>query len=188
VAGVVSTDDALLSLRGEQALDWAGSAVAAGDLNDDGLADVVVGAYRHDGNNIQSGAAYVFFSPISGRGQLSGADLKLLGSAEQEHAGISLSVVGDHDGDGAVDLLIGADRAGDDHGGAYLLAGPFVAGATALSDFRAVILGPEQGDRLATSAAAAGDVDGDGTADILLGAPQHGDGGAAFLIQGGPGY
>jgi len=188
VIGVVSTDDAAVSLYGEHALDWAGSAIGTGDLNDDGLADVVIGAYRYDGASLQSGAAYVLFGPVNDSGSLADSDLKLLGNAEQEHVGIAVSVVGDHDGDGNTDLLIGADRAGEDLGGGYLLAGPLVPGTTTLADFRAVVLGPEEGDRLGAATAAAGDVDGDGTADLLLGAPAHGEGGAAFLIQGGPGY
>ena len=187
VAGTLTTAGASAALLGVSDLDWAGAAVAVGDLNADGLGDVVVGAYRVDEGGTQSGAVYVFYGPVAAGGSLTAADLTLLGSVDQEHVGIAVAVVGDHDGDGAADLLIGADRAGEDRGGGVLLAGP-LSGTTLLTDARALVLGPTAGDRLGASVTGAGDTDGDGTPDLLLLAPLHQGGGGAFLILGGPGY
>ena len=187
IEGTQTSSSATAALLGEAELDWAGAAVAIGDLNADGLGDLVIGAYRVDQGSPQNGAVYVVYGPVISGGNLSLADLQLVGSDEQEHVGISVAVVEDHDGDGAADLLVGADRAGEDRGGAYLLSGP-LSGTLTLSDARALVVGPAVGDRLGTSVASAGDMDGDGTMDLLLGAPLHQGGGAAFLIQGGPGY
>jgi hypothetical protein len=187
VEGTVSTDSASAGIFGQNPLDWAGSAVAVGDLNADGHEDLVIGAYRVDVGGMQSGAVYVIYGPISSGGNLANADLKLVGSADQEHVGISVAVVADHDGDGAQDLLIGADRASDDRGGAYLITGPLQGNET-LGDAHALVVGPNSGDRLGASVASAGDTDGDGTTDLLLGAPLFREDGAAFLILGGPGY
>ncbi len=113
-----------------------------------------------------------------------------------DRAGYSVAFLGDLDGDGHGDLAIGAPRAGDgDAGALYLLFGPADGFPDAFDlsnpgdvDVR-VLHGSADGDRLGTSVAAAGDVNGDGFADLIVGAPgAHGDGGnagAAFLLFGG---
>ncbi len=185
LTGTLSIEDAAAAFNGAEPLDWAGSAVALGDLDDDGDADLVIGAYRHDSGGTQAGAVYVIYGPADG--QLRDADHVLYGTEDQEHVGISLAVVPDHDGDGHADLLVGADRSWDDHGGAWLLTGP-LTGSGSLDQAHALVTGGQEGSRAGTSVASAGDVDGDGTSDLLLGVPVHGEGGAAYLVYGGPGY
>jgi hypothetical protein len=107
------------------------------------------------------------------------SDAKLVGEERNDQAGISLSGAGDVNGDDHDDLLIGSA------GGAYLVLGP-VSGTRnlSLSDVKFV----ESGDdtNAGVSVSGAGDVDGDGRGDLLLGAPFDSEratwAGAAYLI------
>ncbi len=116
--------------------------------------------------------------------------ITLRGEDENDYAGIALAVVGDTDGDGWDDLLVGAhgdDTLGVGYGAAYLVAGPVTA-SMELADARAKLLGEAGSDYTGATLAAAGDVDGDGLADMLVGAYKNNrggsDAGAVFLIHG----
>ncbi len=119
--------EAACQLTGEQPGDLAGSAVsAAGDMNDDGHADLLVGAVGEGGNGANAGAAYVVLGPVSGTRSLADADLRLRGDAPGDQAGYSLATAGDMDGDGRDDVLVGApgsDLGGSDAGAAFLALG-----------------------------------------------------------------
>ncbi len=98
---------------GEQQSDLAGSAlVGGGDVNDDGFADLVIGACRHGLSPRDAGRTYLFlgtkdgFAPTEG---LDEADVIFSGVTEDDQSGTSLSS-GDLDGDGCHDLLIGAPQ------------------------------------------------------------------------------
>jgi hypothetical protein len=147
----------------------------AGDLDGDGVDDLLVPATGAD-------AAAVFFGPLSpGRAALGQADLRIDGSAG-EGLGASARAL-DADGDGAMDLLLGAptaDATGQDSGTFYLFAGPFVADRTT-AEALATVHGGAAGRRLgaATAELVHGDVDGDGAADVLIGNPVDNAGGPA---------
>lgn len=130
VSGSLEIVDADVRFLGEGAEDGAYAVAAAGDVDADGLGDVVVGAAGNDAGGDQAGAAYLLLGggalhASSGTLTLGFADRKLVGEAPGDGAG-SVSSAGDVDGDGADDLLVGApgnDRGGTDAGAAYLILG-----------------------------------------------------------------
>jgi len=123
VSGEVSLADADATLRGEDAANNAGAAVAgAGDTNADGLGDLIVGAYKH---NASTGAAYLILGGPELAGELSlvDASARFLGEGANDRAGGAVDWAGDYNGDGADDLLIGADGYDSESGAAYLYLG-----------------------------------------------------------------
>ena len=185
--------------------DLAGSSVsAAGDVNGDGIADLLIGAYLADAGGYNRGAAYVVFGSDDGFGasiELSALDgsngFKLSGVNDSDFAGGSVSAAGDFNADGFGDLLIGADAAnegGSDRGAAYVVFGKAdgFGASIALSALDGKngfkLSGVANGDFVGGSVSAAGDVNGDGYADLLIGADREGAGdrGAAYVVFGRP--
>jgi hypothetical protein len=171
---------------GEVELQYVGDAVAsAGDLDGDGLADVLV-----SGDTGGNGTTWVFYGPGAvGSTAVSTAPLRFEGERLGDLAGAAVSAAGDTDGDGTPDLLIGAygrDVTGLDAGGAYLLRGPFAPGVVSLADADRSWLGEGQSDDAGRAVAGGGDLDGDGRADLLVGAVYADTGGSyggeAYLI------
>ena len=96
-------------LCGEQ--DFAGSTIAnAGDVDGDGLDDILIGALKYHTESPYQGAAYVVLGRSLGLNRdmdLSDADYILVGS-ERDYAGVSVACAGDVDGDGLDDVVLGA--------------------------------------------------------------------------------
>ncbi len=90
------------------------SVASAGDMDANGHDDVFIGAECETSAGSEAGAAYLVLTATSGTLNLADAELKLLGNASSDHAGISVAGPGDVDGDGLDDLLVGAY--GDDQG------------------------------------------------------------------------
>jgi FG-GAP repeat len=173
--------------------DAAGFAVStAGDVNGDGLADVVVGAPEADNNfREQSGSAYVVFGQRSTApvdlSALGARGFRIDGASDSEFAGWSVADAGDVNGDKRRDVLIGAPFAANDEldiapegfersqaGSLYVVFGRAAAAnvdLAALGNRGFRIEGPEQVGRAGWSAARAGDVNRDGRSDVLVGAP-----------------
>ncbi len=179
------------TLVGEAADDQAGVSVAgAGDVNEDGHDDLLVGAWLSGRGGFRAGAAYLVHGPVTGSLALSTADAILVGEESDDRVGYSVAGVGDVDGDDGADLLIGAlrsDAGGRDSGAAYFVRGP-VAGTFDLSRADAWFVGEDADDWAGMSVAGAGDVDADGRADLFVGAGRSEAGvgaGAAYLIHGG---
>jgi len=183
-AGYYFVADAHLRIEGEGTDDEAGCAVAGGsDVNGDGIDDVAVGACLNDYGGENAGAVYVIHgSPMSGTRPASTAEGGMQGDEEQARAGSALAF-GDLDGDGAPDVVIGGPGAADGAGRAWVIA----SDATPFTPPLASLDGAAAGDELG-SAVSAGDIDGDGQADLLVGAPYNDDGGedagAAYAVFG----
>jgi hypothetical protein len=152
------------------------SVASAGDVNGDGFADVIVGARGVAGQHI-SGAAYVYLGGESG---LSSTPTPLDGpSAHDAYFGASVSSAGDVNGDGYADVVIGAWGEST----AYLYFG----GAGGIATTGVPLVNPVGGGQFGIAVASAGDVNGDGFADVLVGANRGGATGDAFLYLGAPG-
>jgi hypothetical protein len=185
------------SLLGEAEGDQSGQAVAgAGDVNGDGLGDLLVGAPINAEAGHEAGQAYLVLGRDSGWAldtSLAGADASFLGEEDSAWAGSAVAGVGDVDGDGLDDILVGAPHANDggaQSGKAYLWFGRSTGWApdTPLSDADASFVGEDSADNAGGALAGAGDVDGDGYADFLIGAGGNSeagnDAGQAYLFLG----
>ena len=174
------------SFHGEKVNDAAGYSVAgAGDVNADGFDDFLIGSRRSgDGGDI-AGQTYLILGKADGWSMdtsLSEADASFWGENEADFAGCSVAGVGDFNGDGYDDFLIGASSNDDKESGAgqtYLILGRAKGWSmdVRLSAANASFWGEGKGDNSGRSLAGAGDVNGDGYDDILIGAPHNDDAG-----------
>ncbi len=164
------------------------SVATAGDVNGDGFADVLVGVPFYANGETDEGRAALYL------GSASGISSQPSWSAESDQAecnfGTSVATAGDVDGDGYSDVVVGAPfYDGDDtnDGAAFLFRGS-PAGLSAAAVHTLEENGP--GALLGSSVASAGDVNGDGYGDVIVGAPQFDDGsieeGRVFVYLGSP--
>ncbi len=93
---------------GEHEDDFSGAGLAApGDMNGDGFADLLIGAYHHEVRAADAGATYLVLGPFGGERSLEEADCILLGPGEDAYAGDWLAPAGDWNGDGRPDVVVG---------------------------------------------------------------------------------
>ncbi|HWB21245.1 MAG TPA: alpha/beta hydrolase fold domain-containing protein [Phycisphaerales bacterium] len=157
-----SQSQGLRHFNGKKADERFGQSVAfAGDVNRDGVEDVIIGAPYNDQGGTNAGRVYVY----------SGADGKLLKSLGGEHVGDlfgwSVAPAGDVNGDHYDDYLIGAphnDAGGSNAGRVYLYSGKTHTKLLTLT-------GKNAGDQFGYSLAGGKDLTGDGTLDFAVGAP-----------------
>ncbi len=188
-SGDVDLASAGAVLVGEGAGHWAGYSVAVADFDGDWLLDVAVGAPHHDGLGPYTGAVYVVYGPVFGTVELETADVILSAAGPGDRAGFGLASAGDVNGDDHDDLFVGAWGHDGTDGAAFLLYGELPAAAD-LSIADAVFIAEAAEDAVGYSVAGAGDVDGDGFDDLLVGAvfnDQGGDmAGKSYLIYADP--
>jgi hypothetical protein len=180
-----------LRLVAESADDGFGFSVApAGDVNGDAIPDVVVGAPSQDALEDFAGRAYVFYGPFDGDRDAADADATISTQNFGDNVGFSVASAGDTNDDGFDDLLVGArgnDARGIQAGQAYLFLGP-LEGALFPADADATFAG-DAFDELGRTVASAGDLNGDGFADVAIGSPLALDGGVSagqVLVYYGP--
>lgn len=168
--GLAGCDGIGLTLEwlGEGPGDRAGdNARDAGDLDGDGLSEVLICSPEYAE---AAGAVYLVTGSSAGKASLADATAKLVGEVPTSGAGFDFLAPGDLNGDGQPDLLVGAagyDGILGNEGAVYVALGPF-SGESSLGDAHARLVGSEAGDQLGD--VASGDLDGDGSPEILLGA------------------
>ena len=190
-------------IDGQAASNYSGYSVAsAGDVNGDGLDDLVIGAYGASPTGISTGGkSYVVF----GKANTTAVKLSAVaggtggfvinGQSTTDNSGYSVSAAGDINGDGLGDLIVGAynsDPYGISNAGrSYLIYGKTGSAPIDLSNLAAsngfVIAGESSSDNSGVSVASAGDVNGDGYDDLLVGA-YYADPGATARSSAGKTY
>jgi len=166
---------------------YFGSSVAtAGDVNGDGFSDVIVGAYGYDNGEHEEGRVYVY------HGSMAGLETAASWTAESDRAGAyfgcSVATAGDVNGDGYSDVIVGAygyDNGESSEGCVYVYHGSALGLETAVS-------WTAESNRADTyfgnSVATAGDVNGDGYSDVIVGAYGYDNGesseGCVFVYHG----
>jgi FG-GAP repeat protein len=176
------------AVYGDQFDERFGASVAgAGDVNGDGFADVLVGAYQYDNGEFDEGVAFLYYGSATGPSPLPAWSFE----PNQTGAwfGYSVASAGDVNGDGYADVIVGAplyDSTGIDQGRAFV----FLGSSTGLALNPAwTVAGDQSNARFGSSVASAGDVNGDGIKDVIVGSPlydngQNNDEGRAFVYLG----
>jgi hypothetical protein len=201
----------LTSILGAESNDWSGYSVStAGDVNGDGFDDLIIGAPYADGvGNAKSAAgdSYVIFGgPTTATtidlASLGSAGMTIFGADNGDQSGISVSSAGDLNGDGFDDLTIGAwqaDALGNAKaaaGDSYIIYGgsslPGTVDLANLGTAGITFFGSDSNDRSGVSIRGAGDVNGDGFEDVIIGAflgdaanNSKSDAGESYLVFGG---
>ena len=187
-------DEAVL-IEGDDYRGYFGRGISGlGDVTGDGLDDLFVGAYRyvHPATDLESGAAWILPGGSLQSGTIVDLGVRVLGEGTDGYLGYQGAASGDVDGDGQDDLVTSAYRLSNADGDllagrAYLLQGPLSAQRDLEADQGAYLQSPNADGRLGL-AMATGDMDGDGYAEVWLGAPgldtPYDSAGKAYRIPG----
>ena len=152
------------------------SVSSAGDVNGDGYADIIVGAYAYNSN---TGRVYIYFG-----GQIPHytPDVVLNGEITNNYFGFSVSTAGDVNGDGYSDVIVGAYGYSTQTGRAYIYYGGALMNNTA----DVIMTGEATSDRFGWAVSTTGDVNCDGYSDVIVGAHGYSTStGRAYIYYGG---
>ncbi len=181
-----ATETKLLASDGEFADYFGWSVSGAGDVNGDGYADVIIGAFGDDDNGTDAGAAYVFLGSAGGIDP--GSEVKFVasnGDISDLYGGI-VSDAGDLNGDGYDDVIIGT--AGPNS--AYVYFGSS-SGLDAATEVEVTASDATLDDYFGSALSGAGDVNGDGYDDLIIASSSDGDNGwrsgSAYVYSGSSG-
>ena len=200
-SGSMDLEDADAVVRGQSSYDSLGESLVLADLDGDGYVELVHGITSYDSASSSSGEGAVGIWPgdssrLSGEIDGDDAPILLIGEDNSDYLGDdrSLGAV-DADGDGLMDLLLGAtgeDTTGAAAGATYLVYGMTSAstGSYTVTDVASVTwYGDNAGEKLGSAVNGVGDIDGDGYDDLAMGAADADDGaytsvGKVFLVHG----
>jgi hypothetical protein len=182
------------------------SVSAAGDINGDGVDDLIIGAEGADPNGGNSGSSYVVFGRSTGDFSavidlfaLDGSNgFRLDGVAAYDQSGGDVSGGGDFNGDGVDDLIIGArlaDPNGGNSGSSYVVFGRSASAFASAVDLASLdasegfrLDGVAPGERSGLAVSVAGDVNDDGIDDLIIGSPfaspNGGFSGSSYVVFG----
>ncbi|MDZ4712487.1 MAG: integrin alpha, partial [bacterium] len=162
------------------------SVSTAGDVNADGFADVILGGNFLDNGQTDEGRAFLYLGYSGGLNN--GTALIYESNQANSQFGFSVSTAGDINGDGFSDIIIGAheyDNPSTGEGAAFVYLGS-AAGMSSAAGWSGE--SNQTGAEFGTSVSSAGDVNGDGYSDVIIGAPYYDNGevneGAAFVYHG----
>jgi Domain of unknown function (DUF4114)/FG-GAP repeat len=173
----------------------------AGDINGDGIADLIIGARNGNPNNKEfAGRAYVVFCKEGDMGDnfnlsdLNGSNgFTINGIGALDNAGWSVSDLGDINDDGIDDIIIGANNANSSYGQSYVIYGSrdSFSSTFELSNLNGtngfIISSIAETGNLGHSVSGAGDVNGDDVKDLIISAPFADSlAGAAYVVFGTP--
>jgi hypothetical protein len=177
-------------------IDWIGkvsgnqtgaSAGTAGDVNGDGYSDVILGVPTYNDGETDEGGAFIWFGSSTGLGAdgtVSNADWSYEPDVVDARFGRSVGTAGDVNGDGFADVIVGANRYtdGQNEEGAVFVFHGSSTGPSGTHDWTKQ--GNAADHRLGQSVGTAGDVNGDGFADIIVGAAKHDENNPSLNTEG----
>lgn len=184
LAGDIDVSEADAVLQAEVDTSFTGEDLASGGNAVAGDDSSLLIAAPGWSSTSSAGAAYLVTGVVSGTSNLLDSTVRMLGDEDFESAGVAVAGGADVDGDGFDDVLVGAI----DHGlggAVYFLRGP-LSGNVALADSDAVLESPYGGESAGYGVAFAGDFNGDGFGDIVVGAPYRNPAecGVAYVVLG----
>ncbi len=184
-----ATERKLLASDGAADDGYGHSVAGAGDVNGDGYHDVVIGAYKSDAGGSDSGSVYVYLGSAAGIDLGTEVEVTASDHDMSDNFGRSVAGAGDTNADGYDDIIVGAHNEDDqdwDAGAAYVFLGSGV-GVDSATELKLTASDGAEGDWFGRSVAGAGDVDGDGYGDVVIGAQRFNDRGALYVYLGGSG-